>query len=431
MSISAARAPHPIPTTILFGCAYVLSFIDRQILSLMIGPVKADLHLNDFQFAILNGFAFALLYSVLSLPISMMADRFPRPPIIVGGLALWSLATIGCGLSNGFASLFICRMGVGIGEAALVPAVYSFLADIVPAARLGRIIALFSAGSFVGVGIAYLFGGMLMAMLQSGGLQGGGLAPWKLCFIVAGVPGLLLAVVIAIFVPEVAARGKTAVRSGLLQTGAFILDRKWLFLLHFLGYSCSAIMLFSLMSWSPAYLMRVMAMPHAAVGAIMSGIAILCGCGGVYTSGRLMDALTTKGVVIAPMIVGGMGMVSAALLFLVSVLCGAGHAGLVFFALAFFFASFPMAPSAVLIQTVTPHAMRAQVSAIMLLCNALIGLSGGSMLIGVLSDRVFTAPDGIRLSLAVVAIPASLAGALMVAATAPLYAKRGRSPAQT
>ncbi|GBR03240.1 MFS transporter [Gluconacetobacter liquefaciens] len=431
MSISAARTPHPIPTTILFGCAYVLSFIDRQILSLMIGPVKADLHLNDFQFAILNGFAFALLYSVLSLPISMMADRFPRPPIIVGGLALWSVATIGCGLSNGFASLFICRMGVGIGEAALVPAVYSFLADIVPAARLGRIIALFSAGSFVGVGIAYLFGGMLMAMLQSGGVQGGGLAPWKLCFIAAGVPGLLLAVVIAIVVPEVAARGKTAVRSGLLQTGAFILDRKWLFLLHFLGYSCSAIMLFSLMSWSPAYLMRVMAMPHAAVGAIMSGIAILCGCGGVYTSGRLMDALTTKGVVIAPMIVGGMGMVSAALLFLVSVLCGAGHAGLVFFALAFFFASFPMAPSAVLIQTVTPHAMRAQVSAIMLLCNALIGLSGGSMLIGVLSDRVFTAPDGIRLSLAVVAIPASLAGALMVAATARLYAKRGRSPAQT
>jgi MFS family permease len=82
------RGPRPLPTTFLFGCAYVLSFVDRQILSLLIGPVKADLHLNDFQFAVLNGFAFAVLYSVLGLPISMLSDRFPRPPIIVAGLAL-------------------------------------------------------------------------------------------------------------------------------------------------------------------------------------------------------------------------------------------------------------------------------------------------------------------------------------------------------
>ncbi|MFS3135371.1 MFS transporter [Gluconacetobacter sacchari] len=422
----AARAPRPIPTTILFCCAYVLSFVDRQILSLLIGPVKADLHLDDFQFAVLNGFAFAVLYSVLGLPISMLADRFARPPIIVGGLALWSLSTIGCGLSGGFWGLFFCRMGVGIGEAALVPAVYSFLADIVPAARLGRIIALFSAGSFVGAGLAYLSGGALMALLRPGSLPGG-LVPWKLCFVIVGAPGLVLAAVIACFVHEPAARGAREARAGLLQTWTFILCQKWLFPLHFLGYSCSAVMLFSLMAWSPAYLMRVMGMPHGVVGGFMGGVAIVCGCGGIWTSGRLIDALTTRGIVRAPVIVGAGGMAGAALLFLLSGLCGVGTAGLVFFALTFFCASFPMAPSAFVIQTVAPRSMRAQISAIMLLCNALIGLSAGSMLIGLLDDRVFTASDGIRYALPIVAIVASTAGAAMIAGTAPFYLARWRA----
>ncbi|MFT8645024.1 MFS transporter [Gluconacetobacter sp.] len=422
----AMRGPRPLPTTFLFGCAYVLSFVDRQILSLLIGPVKADLHLNDFQFAVLNGFAFAVLYSVLGLPISMLADRFPRPPIIVGGLALWSLSTIGCGLSDGFWGLFFCRMGVGIGEAALVPAVYSFLADIVPPARLGRIIALFSAGSFLGAGLAYLSGGLLMDVLHAGAVPGG-LVPWKFCFVIVGLPGLLLAAVIALFVHEPSTRGAIEARSGLMKTYEFIVGQKWLFPLHFLGYSCSAIMLFSLMAWSPAYLMRVMAMPHGTVGGVMGAIAIVCGCGGIYTSGRLIDALTTRGIVQGPMIVGAGGMAGAALMFLASALSGKGNAGLVFFALAFFFASFPMAPSAFVIQTVSPRAMRAQISAIMLLCNALIGLSAGSMMIGMLDDRVFTAADGIRYALPIVAVTASMAGALMIAGTAPFYLKRHRA----
>ena len=109
-----------------------------------------------------------------------------RPPIVVGGLVLWSLAMIGWGLSNGFARLFICRMGVGIGDAALVADVYSLLAEVVPAARLGWIVVLFSAGSCVGVGIACLFGGMLMVMLRSVGARGVVLAPGTL-FSAAGI----------------------------------------------------------------------------------------------------------------------------------------------------------------------------------------------------------------------------------------------------
>lgn len=139
-------------TTGLFAFAYVLSFVDRQILALLIGPVKADLGLSDFQFALLNGLAFALLYSILGLPIASLSDRVRRPPIIVAGIIIWSMATIGCGFSQNFWQLFLSRMFVGIGEAALVPAVYSFLADIMPLRTS------WSHTSFIFSGVIHWFG---------------------------------------------------------------------------------------------------------------------------------------------------------------------------------------------------------------------------------------------------------------------------------
>jgi len=392
---------------ILFATAYVLSFVDRQILALLIGPVKADLGLTDFRFALLNGLAFASLYSVLGLPISALSDRMPRPPIIASGIALWSIATIGCALSEGFWSLFACRMVVGIGEAALVPAVYSFLADIVPPARLGRTLALFSLGSFVGAGLAYLFGGILLSAIHDARTWYG-IASWKLCFLAVGLPGLPLAATVALVVREPGPRAAPLRAAAGLSAPRFLGRYPIFFIAHFLGYSSTAITLFSLMSWAPAFFMRAHHMPRAEVGELMGLIVIVCGCGGAYASGRLIDLLAQRGVSTPSVRAGMTGALGAIVFLSLSLSIANGTASVIFMAAAFFFASFPMPPSAIVLQQIAPKALRAQLSAVLLLCNALIGLSGGSMLIGYLDDGVFIGPQGVGHALLLVAGGASV-----------------------
>jgi MFS family permease len=138
--------------------AYVFSFIDRQILALLIGPIQADLKLSDTQFGLLQGLAFSLFYATMGIPIASLADRHPRPLIITVAVAFWSLATMACGLAGTFMALFLARLGVGAGEAGLSPATYSLIGDLFPRERLGRAIGVYSMGSFLGAGIAFLVG---------------------------------------------------------------------------------------------------------------------------------------------------------------------------------------------------------------------------------------------------------------------------------
>jgi len=401
MTVFSARS-----AIILFATAYVLSFVDRQILALLIGPVKADLGLSDFRFALLNGLAFASLYSVLGLPISALSDRMPRPPIIASGIALWSLATVCCALSEGFWSLFACRMVVGIGEAVLVPAVYSFLADIVPPARLGRTLALFSLGSFVGAGLAYLFGGFLLSAVHNARIWHG-IASWKLCFLAVGLPGLPLAATVALVVREPGPRTAPHRETGGISASRFLQRHPVFFIAHFLGYSCTAITLFSLMSWAPAFFVRAHCMARAQVGEMMGLIVIVCGCGGAYVSGRLIDNLERRGISAPPIRAGMTGALGAVVFLIIALSVRKEATCAIFMAVAFFFASFPMAPSAIVLQQIAPKPLRAQLSAVLLLCNALVGLSGGSMLIGYLDDEVFTGPQGVGHALLLVAGGAS------------------------
>ena len=147
--------------------AYIFSFVDRQILALMIEPIKRDLDLSDTQFSLLHGLAFSLFYAFMGIPIALLADRYSRPRIIAIGVAFWSLATAVCGLSRNFAQMFLARIGVGVGEAALSPATYSMLSDMFPRDRLGRAVGVYSIGSFIGGGLAFLIGGYVINLLKA------------------------------------------------------------------------------------------------------------------------------------------------------------------------------------------------------------------------------------------------------------------------
>lgn len=172
--------------------AYIFSFIDRQILALMIEPIKADLQLSDTQFSLLHGLAFSLFYAVMGLPLAYIADRFSRPKLISIGIIVWSLATATCGLSKNFIQLFLSRMAVGVGEAALSPAAYSMFSKD----KLGRAVGIYSIGAFLGGGIAFLVGGYVINLLKGVTLIEvpllGALKAWQIAFLVVGLPGIII-----------------------------------------------------------------------------------------------------------------------------------------------------------------------------------------------------------------------------------------------
>lgn len=420
---SAAPSGHsrtyPWFVVALLMMAYVVSFIDRQIMALLIEPIRADLAINDTQFGLIHGVAFALFYAVLGIPIATLSDHRSRPLIIAAGVVFWSLATAACGLARNFAQLLLARFCVGAGEAVLSPATYSLLADLFPKEKLGRAVAVYSTGSFVGSGLAFLLGGAVIAAVSSGGeihvAWLGEIRAWQLAFIVVGLPGVLLAALIALTIREpprreIFAHGNDEERS----VWRFIAWHRGVFTAHYFGYSMAAMALFSLLSWTPAYLIRNFGLSAQQSGFVLGPI-VLVGCTlGVLTSGWLMDWLQHRKRIDAPMRTGVIG--AAGLLLPAAALPFATHLPadtalpvvLTLLTVLFFFAAFPMPPSTAAMQLLAPNRLRARVSAVFLFCNSLIGLALGSMLIGSLTDFVFADPKAVGTSLSIVVFGASL-----------------------
>ena len=143
--------------------AYMCSLADRQVLAMMVDPIRADLHISDSEFGLLHGLSFALLYCLVGLPAGTLIDRYPRRVIIASGIALWTVMTALCGTSRYFWQLFLARIGVGLGEGTLSPSAYSLLADCFPKERLGRAMSLYISGAAIGTGAAMMIGGSLIS----------------------------------------------------------------------------------------------------------------------------------------------------------------------------------------------------------------------------------------------------------------------------
>ncbi|ANY21078.1 L-galactonate transporter [Tsuneonella dongtanensis] len=181
----------------LLTVAYLVSYVDRAILGLLIQPIKADLSLSDEQIGLVLGPAFAIFYATIGVPLGWLVDRRSRTKLIAAGIALWSAATAFSGLVRGFPQLFAARMTVGVGEAVLSPAAFSMIGDSFPEEKRARPIAVYSMAITLGTGLASLIGAVVLTWAkQSGGVEVpflGELAPWRLTFLAVGLPGLLLA----------------------------------------------------------------------------------------------------------------------------------------------------------------------------------------------------------------------------------------------
>lgn len=395
--------------------AYIFSFIDRQIMALLIGPIQADLGISDTQFGLLHGFAFAIFYATMGIPVAALSDRKSRPLIISIGVAFWSIATVACGFARGFGQLFLARVCVGAGEAALSPATYSLISDLFPKEKLGRAVAVYSLGSFLGAGIAFLLGGWVIAAVSAAGPQtwfGIAFAGWQITFLIVGAPGLLLALLMLMTIGEPrAARDRASADQqpvpSVLAVFRFIVQEKAIFVPHMAGYTLAAMTLFSLLSWSPAYLMRVFGMTPAESGFRLGFVAIFAAGGGVLASGWIMDRLTRSGMMDAPFRTGIIGALGAIPPLVLLPWASTPAQAVALLAVAFFFASFPMPPSTAVMQIVAPPAMRSRVSALFLGINSLIGMGVSSALVGLANDHWFGGAQGTGRSLALVAAGAA------------------------
>ncbi|MDQ3203896.1 MAG: MFS transporter [Pseudomonadota bacterium] len=382
--------------------AYIFSFIDRQILALMIEPIKHDLQLTDTQFSLLHGLAFSLFYAFMGMPIALLADKFSRPKIIAIGVAFWSLATALCGLSKNFLQMFMARIGVGIGEAALSPATYSMLSDMFPREKLGRAVAIYSIGSFIGGGVAFLIGGYVIDLLKNLDSVAvpllGEMRPWQVTFFLVGLPGVLVALLIALTVRDPARKGLKLDAEGkvhapsMKQAFAFLALHRKTFSCHYLGFSFYAMTLFCMLSWTPAYYMRKFGLAPSDTGYMLGIVVLLANTSGVFCGGWLIDWLAKKGYSDAPIragVIGAIGMAVPAVAFTqVSEL----WMSVALLEPAMFFASFPMPASTAAMQILPPNQMRAQISAVFLLISNLIGLGLGTTAVALLTDRLFENP---------------------------------------
>ncbi|TVT45951.1 MFS transporter [Amycolatopsis rhizosphaerae] len=392
--------------------AYVFSFVDRQILSLMIEPIKRDLHLTDTQFSLLSGLAFSLLYSFMGLPIAILADRRSRPLIISIGVAFWSLATAVSGLSKGFVHMFLARIGVGVGEAALSPSAYSMFSDMFPKNKLGRAYGTYSLGSFIGGAAAFVIGGYVINLLKSVDTVAlplvGEVRSWQVTFLIVGLPGLLLALLVFLTVRDPDRKGLKRDTDGGVQkvalrnVFAFLWGHRKTFASHYLGFSFYALVLLGMMAWTPAFYIRAFGLTPTQAGYLLGVVVLLANGSGVLFGGWLIDMLARRGHPDAAMragVIGALGMVVPVIAF---TQVGVLWVSLVLLVLAMFFASFPMPASTAAMQVLSPNQMRAQVSAIFLLISNLIGLALGTTLVALVTDRVFGNPKMVGSSLSIV-----------------------------
>ena len=405
----APRARYAWYVTGVLTLAYVSSFVDRQILSLLVVPIRRDLGISDTQVSLLLGLSFAILYTVLGLPIGRLADARSRRGIMAWGIAVWSVMTALCGVARSYGQFFLARVGVGVGEAALSPAAYSLLTDYVPRERLSTALSVYSSGIYVGGGLSLVIGGLVIQAVGGAGTWTlplvGALEPWRVAFLVVGLPGLLLALLL-LTVREPARRGATPEPLPVAATVRYVRDNLRTLAGHHVGVACIALAAIAANYWVPTLFVRTWGWSLPRIGFVYGVIIAGCGTLGVVAGGRHADRLLRRGRVDAKLrtcIVGALGMLLTG-----GPLAWCPNAAI---AAAFlvpftFFHAFPYGAAAAAVQELVPNRMRAQVSALYLFVVNVVGLGLGPTAVALLTDRVFGDDAAVRYSLSVVIVVA-------------------------
>lgn len=417
---SAPEAPWPRPAYAWYALgiltlAYTVSFIDRQILSLLVEPIRRDMKISDTQISLLQGIAFAIFYTVMGLPIARFADSHSRRATIAAGILFWSVMTAACGLAKNFWQLFGARVGVGVGEAALSPPAYSMISDYFPPERLSRAISIYSMGIYIGAGLAFIVGGTVIHLVDVAGMTTlpliGELFPWQITFLIVAAPGLVVAMLMRT-VREPVRRGVaaaarkpliagTATSPSVKEVMAFVKERWKVLLCHNLGYALFALIGYANISWIPTFIIRTYGWSASQVGLIYGMLILVFGTAGVVFGGWWADRLRARGRTDANMRVTLYAALAIIPPLIAAPLMDDPVLALILIAPGVFLVSLPFGVAPAALQVITPNQMRGQVSALYLFVANIIGLGLGPTVVALITDYGFGDDQALRYSLAI------------------------------
>jgi predicted MFS family arabinose efflux permease len=364
---------------IMLMCVSMLNFVDRQILAILLEPIKAEFDLSDTKLGFLTGFSFALFYSIMGIPLARLADRSSRRNLIAWVIVVWSAMTALCGAAVGYVSLLLARIGVGIGEAGSFPAGSSLISDYFEPARRATALSIQSIGVYVGILFGFLLGGWINQYFG-----------WRAAFVVVGLPGILFALLFWLTVKEPPRGGmeghaSTEAPPKLKETLQYLWSKRAYRHLPFAA-GFYAFVAYGSMTWVPSFFIRSYGMSSAEIGTWLALTVGIAGGAGCYAGGMLSDRLASAGdkrwyawvpagsVILSIPFVLGMYLVPdprAALLISIG---------------AWFLGNSWLGPLIATIHGVTTPRMRALSVAIMMFVNNLLGIGLGPQVVGMLSD---------------------------------------------
>jgi len=371
----------PLPghrtTLTLLMLAYTLSMCDRMILSILFPDIKAEFGLTDTQLGFLGGISFALFYATMGLPIAKLSDQYSRKRLIIASLISFSIMTALGGMATGFISLLVFRIGVGIGEAGVNPASHSIIADYFPPQRRAFAMAILMLGGSFGMMFGFVGGGFIAEAYN-----------WRIALVSVGVPGLLLAFVMARSLRE-PGRGTYEIETPPppppIRTTAATMWTNPAMRHLIAGGIAVGLMGYGFTQWLPTFFMRTHDLSQSQTGMLMAGVFGISGAIGALAAGKWFDRLSTRGfqhgmrmLAIVPFFTGPF--------FIMGLLADDLTTAILLFIIPGFAGNYAIGPTIAMVQTLSPVHMRAVSSAIKMLCLNLIGMGLGPLLVGLLSD---------------------------------------------
>lgn len=390
--------------------AYVFSFLDRIVINLLVEPMRRDMGFSDVQISLLMGLSFAIFYTVCGLPLGWLADRTDRRKLIATGVAVWSAATVACGLVRGYAGLFTARLVVGAGEATLTPAAHSMIADLFPRERLGRAMSIYALGIYLGSGLALLLGAaaIQLAQLRTQWVLPliGPVFPWQMVFVFVGLPGLLVALLVLLLrEPQ---RKDAPAPVPWQETRRWFNQERSFLIRHHVGFALLSLVAYASSGWIPTAFVRSFGWSTVQAALVLGGMTVVFSVTGCIIGGLLSDRLALRSGSAARMRVGvwtAVGLFLSAISF-----SAAPNAALAAAALAplCFFVAMPFGAASAALAERAPPRLRAQASALYLLAISVLGIGLGPTTVALCSEYVFGDPASVRLSIGVVCALASL-----------------------
>jgi MFS family permease len=429
----AAVWPNPIYAWFAVGMlvlAHALSIVDRIAIGLLVEPIKHDLHVTDTQMGLLQGLAFAIFYTLFGLPMGVLVDRWRRVHLLAIGMFIWSAATMGCGLAKSYFMLFLGRVGIGAGEATVTPASSSIIPDLFRPADRPKAYGFFQVGGSIGTALSYVVGSGAIIMADTARTWApdalGGFSNWQIAFLVMGAPGILLALLLVITLREPERRDRlspTPTKFSLGPVWRQIQSNWGAYGVIIGGAVLNTMVVNAQIAWFPTLLIRAHGWTAAQVGGTLGLLGFPAGTFSAISAGFVLAWLLKRGRADGPVLVMILQALTWAVFGTIKALHPDMDVVLTTHVLSSLFAIWAVTAALAGLNEITPNEMRGQITALYTLFSGLIGLTAGPLIVGVLSDDVFSGPKGLQPSMAAMYLAGGAAAVVLLLAGRKAYVR--------